>query len=66
MPHFVSEINIATVTLTENVGVIFCHRTEYTSSGLEILLTVRSIFSCFQSCKEFIQIVVPFGGANYI
>ena len=23
MPHFVSEINIATVTLTENVGVIF-------------------------------------------
>ena len=24
MPHFVSEINIATVTLTENVGVIFC------------------------------------------
>ena len=23
MPHFVSEINITTVTLTENVGVIF-------------------------------------------
>ena len=23
MPHFVSEINIAAVTLTENVGVIF-------------------------------------------
>ena len=23
MPHFVSEINIATITLTENVGVIF-------------------------------------------
>ena len=24
MPHFVSEINIETVTLTGNVGVIFC------------------------------------------
>ena len=24
MLHFVSEINIATVTLIENVGVIFC------------------------------------------
>ena len=23
MPHFVSEINIAMITLTENVGVIF-------------------------------------------
>ena len=23
MPHFVSEINMPTVTLTENVGVIF-------------------------------------------
>lgn len=24
MPHFVSEINILAITLTENVGVIFC------------------------------------------
>ena len=24
MPRFVSEINIAMITLTENVGVIFC------------------------------------------
>ena len=24
MPHFVSELNIAMITLTENVGVIFC------------------------------------------
>ena len=27
MPHFVSEINMATVTLTENVGVIFLNQT---------------------------------------
>ena len=27
MPHFVSEINMATVTLTENVDVIFLNQT---------------------------------------
>lgn len=28
MPHFVSEINILAITLTENVGVIFAPKTE--------------------------------------
>ena len=27
MPHFVSEINIAMITLTENMGVIFLNQT---------------------------------------
>ena len=29
MLHFVSEINILAITLTENVGVIFCYGDEY-------------------------------------
>ena len=42
MLHFVSEINILAITLTENVGVIFCYGAEENARIYALYLTTAN------------------------
>ena len=42
MLHFVSEINILAITLTENVGVIFCYGDEENARIYAVHLTTAN------------------------
>jgi len=50
MPHFVSEINMATITLTENVGVIFFAKMGYGAQGMVVQSFLLNWF--FLKCRK--------------
>lgn len=67
--HYENVIEINFVRNEKYKGIftlIPSYKNSSSYSQQKILLTMRSIFLCFRFCKKFIQIVVPFWGANYI